>query len=364
NLAVQVDPGTYTVGEQYDIVHAAGGVSGTFAGETYNPLFANYLTPKITYGANDAYLNLDATPGAQGSPGLAYTSGASAVNNAYILNQSLLGAFSRIFSAHKGYWVQGLGGFGNAYGASVENYGGVLGDGAAINHHLVLGAAFSGMGTQTGNSYQQVNGRSFGFYGYGIYTQGALRISGVLGTGYQSYSEQRELHPTGLVASGSTQGWFFGSGAQAQYTIPLQDHAFLMPYLSANYLHTGTNAFNEQGAGLLNLNYGGQSTNLGVFTGGLRAGYALQGQGLTWTPWVEVGGTGYAGNRLSTTTETLGLLSTNMAAHVAPADSLDAGAGLTLQGKGPWNAKVGYVGQFSGANTQFNSFDLIADYRW
>ena len=260
--------------------------------------------------------------------------------------------------------MQGLGGFGNAYGASVENYGGVLGDGAAINHHLVLGAAFSGMGTQTGNSYQQVNGRSFGFYGYGIYTQGALRISGVLGTGYQSYSEQRELHPTGLVASGSTQGWFFGSGAQAQYTIPLQDHAFLMPYLSANYLHTRTNAFNEQGAGLLNLNYGGQSTNLGVFTGGLRAGYALQGQGLTWTPWVEVGGTGYAGNRLSTTTETLGLLSTNMAAHVAPADSLDAGAGLTLQGKGPWNAKVGYVGQFSGASAQFNSFDLIADYRW
>ncbi|MHB1281576.1 MAG: autotransporter outer membrane beta-barrel domain-containing protein [Acidithiobacillus sp.] len=98
NLAVQVDPGTYTVGEHYDIVHAAGGVSGTFAGETYNPLFANYLTPKITYGANDTYLNLDATPGAQGSPGLAYTSGASAVNNAYILNQSLLGAFSRIFS--------------------------------------------------------------------------------------------------------------------------------------------------------------------------------------------------------------------------------------------------------------------------
>jgi hypothetical protein len=48
---------------------------------------------------------------------------------------------------------------------------------------------------------------------------------------------------------------------------------------------------------------------------------------------------------------------------VAPAGALDIGVGLTLQGKGPWVAKLAYEGQFAG-DTHFNSFDLIARYRW
>ncbi|MHB8564907.1 MAG: hypothetical protein ACYDDA_13450, partial [Acidiferrobacteraceae bacterium] len=50
-----LDAGTptgYTVGEQYDIVHAASGVTGTFAQTIYNPAFAAYLTPQVSYGAH------------------------------------------------------------------------------------------------------------------------------------------------------------------------------------------------------------------------------------------------------------------------------------------------------------------------
>ena len=368
-LAVQVDSGTYAVGEQYDIIHAAGGVSGTFSGETYNPLFASYLTPQVSYGAQDVYLKLTGTP-------RSYNSGSGVADNLYTVNQSLqtamgsvmdgsqgVGGSSPTFTAtHVGSWAKGLGGFGRANGADVIDYGGVAGYGKAITHHLVLGAAFSGMGTQTRTQQQGVNGNSFGFYGYGIYTQGALRVSGMLGTGILSADSNRNLDPTGMNASGSTTGWFFGSGVQAQYLVPL-GQTFLMPYVSATYLHAHLNPFAEQGAGPLNLAYSGQTANLGTFTGGLRAGADIRASGLTWIPWVEVGGTGTAGNRQNANIETLGLTSTTEIGQIAPADSLDTGAGLTLKGKGPWTAKVAYVGQFAG-NSHFNTFDLIANYRW
>ncbi|MHB1780885.1 autotransporter family protein, partial [Acidithiobacillus sp.] len=369
NLAVQVDPGTYTVGEQYDIVHAAGGVSGTFAGETYNPLFASYLTPQVSYGAQDVYLKLTGTP-------QSYNSGNGVADNLYGVNESLqsdmgsvmdgsqgVGGSSPTFTAtHVGSWAKGLGGFGRANGADVMDYGGVAGYGKAITHHLVLGAAFSGMGTQTRTQQQGVSGKSFGLYGYGIYTHGALRVSGTLGTGILSANSNRNLDPTGMSASGSTTGWFFGSGVQAQYLVPL-GQTFLMPYVSATYLHAHLNPFAEQGAGPLNLAYSGQTANLGTFTGGLRAGADIRASGLTWIPWVEVGGTGTAGNRQNANIETLGLTSTTEIGQIAPADSLDTGAGLALKGKGPWTAKVAYVGQFAG-DSHFNTFDLIANYRW
>ncbi|MBE7564380.1 autotransporter-associated beta strand repeat-containing protein [Acidithiobacillus sp. HP-6] len=368
-LAVQVGSGTYTVGEQYDIVHADGGVSGTFSGETYNPLFAGYLTPQISYGAQDVYLKLTGTP-------QSYNSGSGVADNLYGVNESLqsamgsvmdgsqgVGGSSPTFTAtHVGSWAKGLGGFGRANGADVMDYGGVAGYGKAITHHLVLGAAFSGMGTQTRTQQQAVSGKSFGLYGYGIYAHGALRISGTLGTGLLSASSNRNLDPTGMSASGSTSGWFFGSGVQAQYLVPL-GQTFLMPYVSATYLHAHLNPFAEQGAGLLNLSYSGQTANLGTFTGGLRAGTDIKASGLTWIPWVEVGGTGTAGNRHNANIETLGLTTSTEIGQIAPADSLDTGAGLTIKGKGPWTAKVAYVGQFAG-NTHFNTFDLTANYRW
>ena len=364
-----MDSGTYTVGEQYDIVHAAGGVSGTFSGETYNPLFASYLTPQVSYGAQDVYLKLAGTP-------QSYNSGSGVADNLYGVNESLQsdmgsvmdgsqgvgGSSPRFTATHVGSWAKGLGGFGRANGADVMDYGGVAGYGKSITHHLVLGAAFSGMGTQTRTQQQGVSGKSFGLYGYGIYTHGALRVSGTLGTGILSTNSNRNLAPTGMSASGSTTGWFFGSGVQAQYLVPL-GQTFLMPYVSATYLHAHLNPFAEQGAGLLNLAYSGQTANLGTFTGGLRAGTDIRASGLTWIPWVEVGGTGTAGNRQNANIETLGLTSTTEIGQIAPADSLDTGAGLALKGKGPWTAKVAYVGQFAG-DSHFNTFDLIANYRW
>jgi hypothetical protein len=374
-----LDTGTptgYTVGESYDILHAASGVTGTFSQTTYNPAFAAYLTPQVRYGTNDVVLALIATPGVQGGPGLAFTSGIGVADNPYIVNQSLLGALSTAldgaqsmggatphFTAlHQGAWLKGIGDSGQANGASVADFGGMTGDGQALSRHLVVGAAFSGLGATTTTAQQTLNGQSFGVYGYGIYTRGALRVSASVGAGGLSQDSQRTLVPTGLVATGATSGWFTDSGVQVQYLIP-RGSAFLMPYGRATYLHAHLNGFSEQGAGSLDLAYSGQTGNLGAVTGGVRTGIDLTEPTLTIIPWVALGGTGTLGNRALTTTETLGLTQATAVSEIAPAASLDVGAGVTVTGHGPWAARLAYDGTFGGP-TYLNTFNLLGRYRF
>ena len=361
--------GTGTVGESYDIVHAANGVNGTFTQTSYNPAFAAYLTPQVTYGAHDVSLVLKANP-------LAFTSGSGVTESPYIVNQSLFGALSTVLDGaqstggatphftdlHHGAWVKGAGDFGQANGASVTDFGGITGYGKTLSRHLVVGGAFSGLGTTTTTSQQTLHGRSLGLYDYGIYTRGALRLSASVGAGALSQDGQRNLAPTGLIATGSTSGWFTDTGIQAQYLIPM-GQAFLMPYGSATYLHSHLNGFSEQGAGSLDLTYGRQTGNLGALTGGVRTGVDLTEHRLTIIPWVELGGTGIAGNRTLTTTETLGVTNVNATSQMAPAASLDVGMGVTVTSHGPWAARLAYTGQFAGP-THLNSFDLLGRYRF
>lgn len=269
-----------------------------------------------------------------------------------------------------GAWVKGFGGVGRSDGASMENYGAVAGYGLALNPHLVVGAALVGAGTGASTFYQRATTNSFGGFAYAIDTLGQLRISASLGAGYLHQNSTRGLYSPSndLVetATGTTNGWYFGTGLQGQYLIPLGQN-FLMPYGRINYVHTQLNGFTETGAGqLVNLNieYGGLNTNVAAFSGGLRAGTDVDLGDMTLIPWVSLGGTAYAGTLHVAQAETVGLLSTSEIGLVAPNGALDTGAGVTLQGRStPWSVKFAYNGQFAG-DTHWNQFDLLANYRW
>jgi len=69
-LAVLDDTGAYTVGGRYTILTAAGGRSGTFGTVSYDPIFANYISPVVSYDTNDVYLTLDPTASTSGPPAL------------------------------------------------------------------------------------------------------------------------------------------------------------------------------------------------------------------------------------------------------------------------------------------------------
>ncbi|MDA8119043.1 MAG: autotransporter outer membrane beta-barrel domain-containing protein [Gammaproteobacteria bacterium] len=288
----------------------------------------------------------------------------SLVNLSTVLDgaQSTGGTTPHFTALHEGAWLKGAGDFGQSQGASVTDFGGITGYGKAVSPNLVVGGAFSGLGTTTHTPQQSLNGQSLGVYGYGIYTQGALRLSASVGAGALSEDSQRNLAPTGLIATGSTSGWFTDTGVQAQYLIPM-GRTFVMPYGSATYLHTHLNGFSEHGAGSLDLTYGSQTGNLGEFTGGVRTGIDLKDHALTIIPWVELGGTGTAGNRTLTTTEAIGVTNVSAVGQIAPAASFDIGAGVTVTSHGPWAARLAYTEQFAGP-THLNSFTLLGRYRF
>ncbi len=367
-LLVNEGAGRYTVGDSYTIVKATT-LSGTFA---HTATLGDYFQARTTYGTahHTVSLQVSALPAA-------YETGAAALDSAYADNQAIHAGLDaaldgsegvlgrrgmRFTAAHVGAWVKGIGAFGQVSGANVQDYGAMMGYGDALTRHLVVGGAFSGIDTQTRAASQQVHANLFTAYGYGIDTLGHLRLSASLGAGRIGLNEDRTMAPLPVTAQGATHGWLLGAGLQAQYLVPM-GRAFLIPYARLDYQHTRTSGFSEHGAGALDMHYQGQQTNLGLFTGGLRAGFDVRARGLTWVPWAAIGATGYAGHRNPTVLQTFGVDTNATVAHIAPADTFDAGAGVTVGNGGPWTAKLAYSGQYNGG-THFNTFSLLADYRW
>lgn len=319
-LSILDDPGSYLVGSRYTILTAAGGRSGTFATVAFNPTFAPFISPDVSYDANDVFLTLDPTPnpipsappplfnGGQQVPDelTAMVSAMEGVGDA-VLGDVCGAAAQRIAGQGQGcmvrpegagyrieVWARGLGGIGNLSGSGArfsfhDDYAGALvGTGIGWGGFTV---GFGGGYLMTGENFADGSNASqnagLGFV-YGRYTQGPLWL-GVMGAyGGGQVNGNRALPGTGLTASGSRGGNFGIVEARAAYDIPLG--AFTVePRASLSYIHAGQASFAESGAGLLDLGYSG--TNADVTEGRLVARVMRAFAVGTWalTPWVEAG---------------------------------------------------------------------------
>lgn len=350
-LAVNADSGIYRPGSRYDIVHSGGGVSGQFSTVAYNSALASYLLPQVQYTADNVYLSLNVGP-------LAFSSGSGVAGNAYIINQDILDTTDAALASRKGFWLHGLGSFGQANDGNITDGGAIIGYGARIRPGFLLGVAVAGTASSSNTAYQQISNRQISLSDYGIYRHGPWRIALTLGLGHLGVNSRRSLVPSGLVATGTGHGWFLGSGINASYTDHI-DRGFITPFVAARYLHVSQEGFAEHGAGLLDLAYGRQGNDLGAIGAGARAGYQIRTFGLDLEPWIEVGGTSYLGNRLLASTETLGTEIMPVSAQAAPSATLDTGLGLTLRTQHGWKGRLVYISR-RGDNTSLNAFNFTA----
>ncbi len=354
-LAVNADSGIYRPGSRYDIVHSGGGVSGQFSTVAYNSALASYLLPQVQYTADNVYLSLNVGP-------LAFSSGSGVAGNAYIINQDILDTTDAVLASRKGFWLHGLGSFGQANDGNITDGGAIIGYGARIRPGFLLGVAVAGTASSSNTAYQQISNRQISLSDYGIYRHGPWRIALTLGLGHLGVNSRRSLVPSGLVATGTGHGWFLGSGVNASYTDHI-DRGFITPFVAARYLHVSQEGFAEHGAGLLDLAYGRQGNDLGAIGAGARAGYQIRTFGLDLEPWIEVGGTSYLGNRLLASTETLGTEIMPVSAQAAPSATLDTGLGLTLRTQHGWKGRLVYISR-RGDNTSLNAFNFTATCNW
>jgi autotransporter-associated beta strand protein len=377
----------YTVGARYDIVHAGGGVSGTFASLTYSRALASYLTPTLLYQPDDALLVILPTPpnGDPQTPGFsdntysnapAFRTGRAFIASSYEVNAGIFTALGTLLNGASelhistpvftnpqlGTWVEGVGGFGRANDYSINQYGGIVGHGVQVNPNLVAGFAISGLGDSTSDAYDRVTGQSVGFHGYAVYTQDRLRLSASAGVGATSLDSTRELLPTSLVARGHAAGYFGDAGARGEYRITV-GQAFLMPFAEARYVHADSGTMQESGADVLDLRDSAYRTDIGAFGGGVKAGFTQPASFGTLIPWVSLGGTGYVGGRNVGDLETLGVIATRETANAAPSATLDTGLGVDLIGHGKWRFTAAWTGNYA-RDSQGNAFELVARYEW
>ena len=355
-LAINVDPGTYLSNTSYDLVHATGGINGTFATTTINPAFAAYLTSTVSYGGNDVTLKL--APNA-----LAYASGFPNYASSVSLGveqtfDAVLGRVGPASEGRQGAWGQYLaswGGMGASSRYSLQ--GGAAGTGLSVSDRLVLGVAVSGGTTTTTLSPMQVRAKPLGAFVYGIWREGGLRLAGSFGTGRLKERSRRFLSGVGAIQEASSNGHYAGFAVRGDYTAKL-GAVQLSPYAGFDYMNARYGASQEQGLPLLALHYGKISQHLTHYQAGLR----LSGSGSTWQPWVQAGMEGWGGDRSISVTETLGDYLKQVTSSPLPGSALSAGAGVNWH-VGGWDTTLSWHGAW-GSNYHGNSGMLQARYRW
>ena len=375
-LAIQVDNGTYAAGTAYDFLHATGGVTGRFATVTYSPALAAYITPDLTYSVDGVTLELTPTPTNNDLPdALAFSSGRIYAASNFAQDGAIFNVLSAALGSSngtaagggdatdRGYWLHGLGAFGNANGYSFNEKGFVIGKGFAVSPNLVIGGAVSNFYTATTGGTSSVDGNSFGALAYGIYIAGPLTASATAAVGHLGADINRGLPTLGETGKAASNGAYEAVAASLQYSLISSNGFFVTPYGTASYLHTELGSARETGAGILNLYYGSTSSDFAEFGAGLTGGVSTPVKYGTLTAWGALGGEGTLGNPHVSTIEVLGRYSADESALAAPVGAFTPAAGLTLSGNAPWRLALAWGGQY-GSATSAENFSLEGRYVW
>ncbi|MGC8698108.1 MAG: autotransporter outer membrane beta-barrel domain-containing protein, partial [Halothiobacillus sp.] len=305
-------------------------------------------------------------PAPTSNPGLAYTTAHAVLQQAWITQNSLFGMQDVLADDHpSAWWIDTARAQGGANASDVSQQSIVVGGQFAARSNWNVGAAFAVGRNHTQDAAQQVNGGNLGLFGYGAYRMGSWRFDAQIGAGRLTQDSTRDLNPTGLIAKGSTQGRYAAAGVKLRYHQSLGNSTFAEPYATAAYVYTHTNAFAEQGAGLLNLDYAAQDIHLGRISAGVKTGMNLDaGNGLRIQPWVKVGAAAYVGDKTNQQNLTLGVLTQPMTGRVAPNATLETGAGIQLvSADGHLSSSLSYSGAFS-SEGHLNGVHLNLRYQW
>ncbi|MHB8570955.1 MAG: beta strand repeat-containing protein, partial [Metallibacterium sp.] len=365
-LLIEPLAGNYNVGSTYDLLHAAGGVSGTFASTFNNPAFAAYLTPTVSYAADDVTLKLNANPAAFSSsvPNFASTNSLALASTF----QTVLGGAGSapgmgMGLGRKGAWVQYTGDNGGLGGTHQSTRIAALGFGVAPEHGLVVGGALTADNTTSSQGNTRVDGRPKAAFVYAIANYGKVRAAVSLGAGSLRADSTRLMPTLGLAASARSTGSFIGFAARVDSHYGLGNGVFVEPYASTSYVHSHYGSTTESGAGLLDITYGGFSQTLWRNSAGVRLGRTIALSNSTLTPWVQVGGEGFTGNRNPLSTEMIGAQAMPVSGTALPGGAWTAAAGLDWQGQGPWRLKLAWLG-VHGHHYHSNGGTVLLQYVW
>lgn len=389
-LVLRFDPGTYAVGTSYDVLHAAGGVAGRFGSVAYDPVFASYLTPMVSYGPLDASVILAPTPGPPGRPAPLFAGGQQVADMQTAIASGVAGVGEAVLaddcdaalrrrqegcsirplggSRRSELWLRGVGGIGELNGAgdraSFSNaYGGALIGYGVGGKHLTLGAGGGYLASVLNFSDASSASQNAGLgFVYGRYDRGALRLGAMAAYGGGRINASRVVTGTGLAAAGSRGGEFGSIDLRAAYAIQLGVYT-LEPRAGLAHIHVRQGGFTETGAGFLDLGYGDLTTGETDGRLSLRLARDISLRGWHVMPWVEGG----VQQSLSGTSRVAAISAGPFGAAVpgvSPSPTAGtAGVGVRIAATGGLDGFMRYRGLFS-ANQVESAFSAGIDGRF
>lgn len=357
NLTAPASGTNYTLGTEYAVLTATGGISGHFSNISFTGAYAPYLTASPVYSDNEGEFRLLASDSAINTGRFYATAG-------YARNAALFDALSAPVGTDADYWLHGLGSCGHASGVNYNYKGFVIGRGFAVEPDLILGGALSNVYTHTaegGGSY--ADGTTVGGEIYGIYTVPRWTITTTGAAGYLDNRSRRFLPGLGVGAV-SSDGDYAGLSLHVGYDWRNQGPILLTPYAVVSYLHTHLGGGQENGLGALDTNYGQLDTDLAQAGGGLTGAYRVMDGRSEVTTWASLGGLGTLGNPNARVDEMIGMQAASITGQVASAGMLTTGAGVQLAGRtAPWKLALAWHGQFAN-RASGQAFTLNGSYRF
>lgn len=303
------------------------------------------------------------------SPALA--SGRMNVANRFAVNQALFAAADAALGADagsvqgspvRGAWLDGLGFFGSAQGFDFHTGGFMAGRGFQIAPSWTVGFAGSSLFGATSGSAGAVDDTMIGATAYGFYRLGGIQVSVSETLGSIQTSVRRAVPDAGVTGTASGSGLFDVAAARVQYRLR-RGRFFVEPDTEFAYVHTGTGAMTESGAGASALEYAALQTDLGRVSSGVTGGMHIARAFGTIEPYVSVGGFGTLGNTQPGNTETYSGVGFNEYGLAAPVAAWTTGVGVNVVGRGNWRAGLRWAGTW-GSSTSTQALAVNLRYVW
>jgi outer membrane autotransporter protein len=191
--------------------------------------------------------------------------------------------------ASKGFWVRGYGGSGRLDGdasaaGSDFRFGGVL---AGFDHALRNGVTLGVFGgyaeprSDQDGAVGSARTRNHQIGTYGRYRDGPWYLDGIASYARQDTDASRlvVVGPLVRTASGSFNGSAWAAHVETGYTLA----SGITPMAALSWLRQTQDAYDEQGAGALNLSVPGQRSESLRSMLGARAAHSFQATGVQWT---------------------------------------------------------------------------------
>ncbi len=216
----------------------------------------------------------------------------------------------------------------------------------AKDTRLGLGLSYANSHIKSSDSLKTTNIDTYQINAYSGHSFGKYFLDTVLGFAWNDYTSNRTISVVNSVANANYQGQTYITKVRGGFVKDIGNGFNITPETSLNFVRNDTNNYTENGAGTVNLNVKGSSSNFLEGRLGLNLGYRMTTKKHTKiSPKISASyGYNFLNNRQTTTSNFVGQTATfnNLSSKIDP-KSLKLGGGIDIYGANSFVVSGEYI---------------------